>query len=456
MSNHTHYEERLSFINKILQERDLEASSITPILYEAGFPFPYNNFTYLVELSKPTTNPSSNAQSQPGTLPLPPNTTKLILRLTNSNPKTGLNPTNRVENETAAIYLARQSDVLKSIVPEVYAWASAGDGKQGWMMMQYLSGEPLDEVFESLSYTEKEGESIAGATGESEKEGIVRQLAEIFKALQSVPIPSTVTGYGGMTFDQDGSIVGGELTAIKGGPFETHTDLLKAIFASKLDTVDKSEILHGWAPLRPQIDSFVDKGIDELMAQVKPRKRVLVHCDFTMNNMQYDRKTKRITGLLDFDWAHISHPLTDHLTSFSNRYARMPERYKVPGWDAKGEDAIFRKALKSGHGFLEPLPSSGEGLIDWTTAALWDKHFAAAGALRFADIPSTEVETLASLFEIAESFASWGLTNETMVGFKSKEDIEEEKIEAERRIKHVLGSWESGRLRREIESGLDK
>lgn len=152
MSNHTHYAQRLDFINTILNAYNLSPKSISPIVYDKDCPFPYNNFIYLVSLSQPTTSTtlSQNGSTQPGTSPIPPGTEALVLRLSNSNPATGLNSMNRVENEVAAIFVARQSAALRRVVPEVYAWASAKDQKQGWVMMQYVSGEALDEVFNSM------------------------------------------------------------------------------------------------------------------------------------------------------------------------------------------------------------------------------------------------------------------------------------------------------------------
>ena len=104
--NHANYEQRLEFVQEIVQQRySLTAAAIKPIDYDPYCQFPYNNFVYCVDLVRPFDNDETlmNYISQPGVVSIPSGTTRLVMRL--SNAAAGLNDRNRVENEVAAMTL---------------------------------------------------------------------------------------------------------------------------------------------------------------------------------------------------------------------------------------------------------------------------------------------------------------------------------------------------------------
>lgn len=429
MSNHEHYEDRLSFIETVLKQCNLPSAQITPLAYDEDCIFPYNNFIYLLTLSTPTLDPISSQDLQPGTSPIPRDVTKLIVRLSNSHPDTGLYPTNRVENEVAALKLARQALAekgLQAIVPEVYKWESAKDGKQGWVLMQCLEGEPLDEVFASM-------------TEHADKEKVLKQIAEIAYAIQYLEVPDSLKSYGGLTFNERGDIVGGQMTTYNAGPFASFTTMMKALFRSKLDSADASAILQGWSAVRPRLDKLLETGIDELLRAVDTETQCLVHGDFTMNNMLFDKTTGKITGLLDFDWAHVGHAATDLLSSYPP-YARLPNRYT-----SDAEQLTLRKALLTA--FPDPLPPSTES-VDWETAKLWDAQCSLSGAPVPSTLRASDVDVLSWLYEVLELLDPSMLTDPTMLRLRSgqKEKMMREKEEAEKVLDRALTDWESGRI----------
>ena len=74
----------------------------------------------------------------PGTVPLPENSTSVIMRLANADPRTGVNNTNRVENELADTCprpAALANTKYSHIVLGVYTWTAMSSG-QGFSMQK--------------------------------------------------------------------------------------------------------------------------------------------------------------------------------------------------------------------------------------------------------------------------------------------------------------------------------
>jgi len=273
--NHVNYNQRLAFINSILEQNQLEASAIDPIEYDAECPFAFNNFIYLVTLSTPTTLAHTlvSKSGTPGftTCPLPAGSTSVIVRLTNDHPGTGVNNTNRVENEVAFVALLRKAlaaSAYSHIVPDVYCWAPVSSG-QGFTILQYMPGTMPDRVFEELSL--------------DDKRVILGQMADIFSLMQSFKLPDTVTALGGLSFDDQAEIVSAQMTLLKGGPFESQVDLLTAHFKAQLEEADSTAIIGGWRGngVRERIEKFIDSGIKENLKECTDTKKVMVHSDFS-------------------------------------------------------------------------------------------------------------------------------------------------------------------------------
>src|ERR1700760_659668 len=102
----------------------LQISKISTMAYKEEYPYHYNNFLYKVQLSTPASS-STFPGTQPGTVKAPQNgVSVLVVKLSNS--LANVNPTNRVENDVATQYLARENMILSGLGPlvaAVYAWA---------------------------------------------------------------------------------------------------------------------------------------------------------------------------------------------------------------------------------------------------------------------------------------------------------------------------------------------
>lgn len=183
----------------------------------------------------------------------------------------GMNNTNRVENEVAAMELARTA--VGEIVPGVYAWKAAqGDGSCeegfGWIVMEYREGEMLDRVFKRMD----------GA----EKKRIVEEVACVFAALQRVKLPEGVSMHGGLTI-KNGEIVSGEATLQEGGP-GGYVDAWKNRIDGVLKEADESEVIAGWkGSLRQRIETFKNEKLEGVLrdAGIDMSLLGLVHNDFS-------------------------------------------------------------------------------------------------------------------------------------------------------------------------------
>jgi len=255
----------------------LQAESIEPVEYDInGPPFPYNNFIFLVTLSSPSTTavqirPFHSEELQPGTVSLPANATSFIVRLANSDPRTGINNTNRVETEVSIMTLVRQAlnkSKYSHIVPDVYAWAGTSSG-QGFSVQQYMTGTMPDRVWGDLTLQDK---SV-----------VLGQMADILTYLQNFEIPATVNKFGGLNFDQGGKIVSAQMSLFTGEPCKTYKDLINNIFRVKLHEADENPVIQGWrdSGVRERLDKFVDCHLDAIFKDHKAARKTLVHSDLS-------------------------------------------------------------------------------------------------------------------------------------------------------------------------------
>ncbi|TWU72494.1 hypothetical protein ED733_001605 [Metarhizium rileyi] len=405
--DHEHYQERIDFVKSILQLNNLEAASIEPVEYDInGPPFSYNNFIYLVTLSSPTTTSikiksSQSSKLKAGTVPIPADTTSLIFRLANPNPLTGLNNTNRVENEIAFMTLVRQA-LAKSkyshIVPEVYAWASTSSG-QGFSIQQYMRGTMPDRGFENLSLQDK---SV-----------VLGQMAEILALLQQIKIPKTLEKFGGLKFDQYGEVVSAQMTVYKGEPCTTYKDLLRAIFRVKLQEADENPVIQG--------------GKENGNVQ-----RVLVHSDLTTNNLLYDATTLQVTALLDFDFSFIG-TVADEFMSFS--FANLSGG-KLPGPYESVSKLKLRNAMLTG--FSESVLNADCSEVQWDVAKTWDEELARAGTARPRTI--SHFHEIADIYWLQDRLSPFELDSPFMRIRKTAEQLKTVRDETESLIVRFLES----------------
>ncbi|KAH8678319.1 hypothetical protein BX600DRAFT_493606 [Xylariales sp. PMI_506] len=306
----------------------------------------------------------------PGVVPIPPGVNKLIVRIT--DPGAMLNNTVLVQNEVASMSLARQATVSLDIavVPQVYAWKPAVADKPGWMVIEYMYGETLN------------GNNL---TPENKKI-VLSEVATVFKLLQQYEVPSSLKGYGGLGFADDGSIITGPTTIFGATKqCESYHELYRQYLQTQLAFMDKCDIVCGWKDtnLRQRIDRFVAEGFEPLLKRVveaNPRQ-TFVHGDFDTHNLLFDPKTFRLTALLDFNFSHIASAADEYFYSFALIDGLLPP---------PGENEDLRNSVLQG--FSQP-----PGHAKWDAAILTDKVFAAAGVIRPVDLMPS-IEPLSALY----------------------------------------------------------
>ncbi|KAK9426611.1 hypothetical protein SUNI508_00138 [Seiridium unicorne] len=373
--NQEGYECRLLVIQSILDSHGLQSTSVTPVEYLGTCPFPYNNSVHKVELAQPATASAfAKGTQRPGSSPLPQSgVSTTIIRL--SNPHAGdLNNANRVENEVAAQLLFRQilSDShpgLVHLVPAIYAWEPCrypevhDEMGFAWTICEFKTGANLDEQFMGLELPEK---------------------------LDKTPLPRQLEDHlGGLKFDRNGQIVGGQMPILPAGPWQRYEDLWASRFEYQLLLADASFALKGWKAgnIRGRIDKFFSPDrIRKLLEVVDTSQRTIVHGDLIMNNMLFDKDSKRLTALLDFDFASITHPVHEFFTGL---------------W--------HQAILSSNFGEVDNTLSS-EYKAKWEVAKAWNSALATRGIIRPSSIQG--IEKLEKLNDLEQALCPFQLSNE--------------------------------------------
>ena len=149
-----------------------------------------------------------------------------------SNLDAQLNSYIRVQNEVAARSLMRDalSTFDSALIPEVYGWSSAAEG-QGWIMEQYIPGEPLNNGFEMLS--------------SNQKRDIMAQLARTFILMQSFELHFAIKKYAGLRYDDKGEIYNGPIVFPWEGPFETYEDFYIEEMKTQLESAESTSLADG-------------------------------------------------------------------------------------------------------------------------------------------------------------------------------------------------------------------
>ncbi|KAI1415376.1 hypothetical protein F5Y13DRAFT_8456 [Hypoxylon sp. FL1857] len=423
--NQEGFHRRLDTLQQILQRYNLKSTLVTPIAYVEHCPFHFNNFIYKVDLEAPAV-PATFPSRQPCTsAPPAEGVSTLVIRMSNPLAE-GLNNANRVENDVAAQYLARQSIQaagLPSVVPAAYAWAPCrypdvpDETGFGWTMTEFKAGSDLDAEFPSL--------------GLDDAIGAIQQLARIFAAIQSAKIPETVTKFGALTLDGQGVIISGQPPLLKAGPFDTYAELWVAKLQTQLSDADKSPLLKGWTEggVREHIDKFIASGgVEEVLKDVDTNQRVLVHGDLTLNNVLYDSTTKRITAVLDFDWSAVTHPCDEFLAGL---------------WDVGGgiheRNEKFLPMLLSGNFSIQPAELSAGDVRKWEVAKAWNEAITRAGAIRPSDIAG--VSQIQALRDLEDYLCPFELASEVMLKRISEEKRASKRQETEDKILKWLKAY---------------
>lgn len=146
-----------------------------------------------------------------------------------------------------------------------------------------------------------------------------------------------------------------------------------------------------------------------------------------MNNMLFDPETKRITALLDFDWAAVTHPANEFFTSL----------HDVKGSTRATDTENLQRAILTGRF------DGGGGADDgaehreaWELAGAWDAALRRLGATRPSDVRG--IETLEKLRGLASLLAPFHLVTDVVVKRRTAEQIAEARAENEAAIVKAL------------------
>ncbi|KAI1126653.1 kinase-like domain-containing protein [Nemania abortiva] len=425
-NNHANYQGRLDYIRQLLAEHlgvsseNAEHTEITPIEYDPNWPFKYNNFVYRILLPIDTVVGHRNGRDtdetgirkQPGCVPIPAGTREFILRL--SNPEaTDMHPETRVQNEVGLITLASAalSGIKPAVVPRVFGWGSASGERLGWILQELMPGVPLLEPYENMSL--------------DQKKGILAQMATLLKALQNYRLPDSITGWGGVTFDDSGAIVSAPMTNVGAGPWTSFEDSYRARLQIALSAADENPHLRGWQDngIRDRVNAFIQDGLSAQFAHLASKQaRTIVHADFTPDNLLYDPATGRVTALLDYDFACILHPAYEFFHSFRNSGGEFTG-WKGDTTPLEKEALELRRAKLTGW-FISPLPtpvaSENGPAVDWEVAQAWEGELQTQQVNRPSEIEG--IEQIADVDAVLNCLSPWRLTNGDFLRMNPGED----------------------------------
>lgn len=124
--------------------------------------------------------------------------------------------------------------------------------------------------------------------------------------------------------------------------------------------------------------------------------------------------TRRITALLDYDFACILHPSYEFLCSFGGFG-------KLGGWssDENSEQAALRKAKIQGS--PSPLPPSTKDGVEWDVAKAWEEEMKKLDVKRPSIIKG--IDKVADADSILQAVLPWRVSNADILRLQSEETI---------------------------------
>lgn len=152
-----------------------------------------------------------------------------------------------------------------------------------------------------------------------------------------------------------------------------------------------------------------------------------------MNNMLYDPAERRVSALLDFDWATVAHPAHEFFSGL----------HDLQGSTHPDDPALQSAVLKGAFG--NPTPAgepdkteTGEHDKAWALARSWDASLLGAGGLRLSSIAG--IATLESLRALEDLIAPFSLCNAVMVGRTPAEKLQASRADTEAKLDALLDS----------------
>lgn len=118
----------------------------------------------------------------------------------------------------------------------------------------------------------------------SEKKDVFAQMAKIVGAMQRLQLPKSVTGFGGLTYNEHGELVSDVMTSVDEGPWEIYEESYRARIKLALKKSETNHYIKGWVVdgLKGRIHAFLDSehGLHAHFAHLDDAdKRVVVHAD---------------------------------------------------------------------------------------------------------------------------------------------------------------------------------
>lgn len=142
---------------------------------------------------------------------------------------------------------------------------------------------------------------------------------------------------------------------------------------------------------------------------------MLSYLDIAANNLLFDATTGRITALIDYDFACISHPSYEFLRSFDGAGGQFR------GWsgDEASEDMALREAKL--HGFPTPLPSTTKDGVQWESVAAWEEELEKLDVKRPRNMPG--IDKVADVDTVLRTILPWRVSNSDILRLQSEEVI---------------------------------
>lgn len=146
-----------------------------------------------------------------------------------------------------------------------------------------------------------------------------------------------------------------------------------------------------------------------------------------IDNILYDRQTKKLTAVLDFDFAHISAPADEFFRSLGHGLGRFPDTR-----GASPDELSLQNAML--HGFPSPLPASDE--VQWAVAKVWDDALRSRKLQRPGSIPN--MVQLSDVFWLSSQILPFRLCSDTVVRNSSPEIVAQWKADGLKRLDAFL------------------
>ncbi|KFY34394.1 hypothetical protein V494_06809 [Pseudogymnoascus sp. VKM F-4513 (FW-928)] len=201
-----------------------------------------------------------------------------------------------------------------------------------------------------------------------------------------------------------------------------------------LRKADKNPYINGWRAngVRDRLGAFIERGVPAQFEDLGSKQdRVIIHADFTANNILFDATSNRITALIDYDFACISHPSYKFFRSFDGAGGQFR------GWsNDEANDAMALRDAKL-HGFPSPLPAATKDGVKWDVAKAWED------ALENMDVKRPRnmngIDKVADVDTVLRLILPWRVSNSDILRLQSEEVIINCKNENETQLVGLLG-----------------